>query len=138
MKYLSPQQILFIHDQTVNLTGGALGIRDLGLVESAAYRPQATFDGKDLYKTIFDKAASLLESLLKNHPFIDGNKRTALASAALFLKINDFYLINKHDEEVDFVIKVENQTLTFEQISKWLKVHSREGKVLKSLKDLRN
>ena len=137
MKYLSPQQILFIHDQAVKRTGGPLGIRDVGILESAVYRPQTTFDGKDLYKTVFDKAASLLQSLIKNHPFIDGNKRTALASAGLFLKINGFYLINKHDEEVEFVIKTENQTLTLDQISKWLKTHSKEGRVLKSLKDLR-
>lgn len=106
--------------------GGLPGIRDIGLVESALGRPQATFDGNDLYGSIFDKTAALLQSLLKNHPFADGNKRTALASAGLFLKINGWNLINSHEEEVEFSIKVDNQNLTISQISKWLKDNSKK------------
>jgi len=137
IKYLSVARVLYIHDRAIKKYGGKAGIRDKGLVESAVGRPQATFDGKDLYKSIFDKAAALLQSLLKNHAFVDGNKRTALASAGLFLKINGWNLVNNHMEEVEFTIKVDNQNLSLEEISKWLKDHSREGKLLKSLKDLR-
>src|SRR5688572_20333207 len=81
VKYLSPQQVLAIHDQMIKRFGGSSGIRDVGLLESAVARPKATFDGNDLYPSIFQKAAALLQSLLKNHPFVDGNKRTALTSA---------------------------------------------------------
>lgn len=125
MKYLTPQKVFFIHDQVVKRTEGSHGVRDLGLVESAVYRPQATFDGNDLYKGIFDKAAALLQSLLKNHPFVDGNKRTALTSAGLFLRLNGYKLINAKKEEVEFAIKVDNQHLDIEEISKWLEDHSR-------------
>lgn len=65
MKYLTPQQVLAIHDQMVKRFGGSRGIRDIGLVESAVARPMATFDSVDLYENIFDKAAALLQSLLK-------------------------------------------------------------------------
>lgn len=125
-KYLSVTQVLFIHDRAVKEFGGSFGIRDVGLVESAVARPKATFDKIDLYKSLFGKAAALLQSLLKNHPFVDGNKRTALISAGLFLKINEWNLINNHKEEVEFAVKVDNQNLTLEEISKWLKAHSRK------------
>lgn len=126
MKYLTPQKVLFIHDQVVKRTGGSSGVRDIGLVESAVYRPQASFDAKDLYKTVFDKAAALLQSLLKNHPFIDGNKRTALTSSGLFLRLNGYKLINAKKEEVEFAIRVDNQHLDIEEISKWLKKNSKK------------
>lgn len=104
--------------------GGSHGIRDMGLIQSAVARPQATFGGQYLYKSVFDKATALLQSLLKNHAFVDGNKRTALTSAGLFLWKNEYRLVNNHKEEVEFTVKVDNGNLTVEQISKWLKMHS--------------
>lgn len=127
MKYLTPQQVLLIHDQMLKRFGGSYGVRDISLVESAAGRPQATYDGKDLYENIFDKAASLLQSLLKNHPFVDGNKRTALTSAGIFLKMNGYTLKNYHKEEVEFGVDVDNKHLSLEEISKWLKKHSKKS-----------
>lgn len=124
ISFLTTSQVLFIHDQMVKRFGGSHGIRDMGLVESAVARPQATFGGKYLYFSIFDKAAALLQSLLKNHPFVDGNKRTALTSSGLFLWKNDYKLINNHKEEVEFAVKVDNGNLTVEQISKWLEKHA--------------
>ncbi len=124
MKYLTPQKVLFIHDQVIKRTSGLIGVRDVGLVESAVYRPQASFGGEDLYKSVFDKAAALLQSLLKNHPFLDGNKRTALTSAGIFLRLNGYKLINAKKEEVEFAIKVDNQHLDIEEIRTWLKKHS--------------
>lgn len=121
MKYLTPQQVLAIHDRAVKNFGGSHGVRDITLVESAVARPQATYDGNDLYETIFEKAAALLQSLLKNHPFVDGNKRTALSSAGIFLKINGYKLINTHKEEVEFGVNVDNQHLSLEEIADWLK-----------------
>ncbi|MBI2196174.1 type II toxin-antitoxin system death-on-curing family toxin [Candidatus Daviesbacteria bacterium] len=122
--FLTTQQVLFIHDRAVKRYDGSFGVRDLGLVESAVARPQATFGGEYLYFSIFDKAAALLQSLLKNHPFVDGNKRTALTSAGLFLWKNGYRLTNNHTKEVEFAIRVDNGNLTIEQISKWLKEHS--------------
>ena len=124
--YLSTTQVLAIHDQMVKRFGGSFGVRDLGLVESAVARPEASFDGNDLYETIFDKAAALLQSLLKNHPFVDGNKRTALTSAGIFLKMNGWRLINNHEEEVEFAVSVDNSNLSQEEIARWLKINSEE------------
>ena len=122
--YISITQVLAIHDQMIKRFGGLGGVRDIGLIESAVARPQATFDSQDLYRTLFDKAAALLQSLLKNHPFADGNKRTALTSAGLFLTLNGYRLINSHEEEVDFAIQVDNEHLTLEKISQWLHSNS--------------
>lgn len=122
--FLKIQQVLFIHDLMVKRFGGSFGIRDLGLIESAVARPKATFGGEYLYPSLFDKAAALLQSLLKNHAFVDGNKRTALTSASIFLEKNHYKLINHHKEEVEFAIRVDNGNLTIKQISNWLKEHS--------------
>lgn len=121
MKYLTSQEILAIHDQMIKRFGGSFGIRDIGLMESACARPQASFDGKDLYRTIFEKTAALIHSLLKNHPFVDGNKRTSLSSAGIFLRLNGYKLINSHREEVKFAMSIENENLDFKQIADWFK-----------------
>ena len=77
MNYLTPAQMLFVHARLVTETGGATGLRDLGLLESAITRPQATFQGRDLYPDLFHKAAALMESLI-------GNKRVGVTAAGLF------------------------------------------------------
>jgi death-on-curing protein len=81
-------------------------IRDAGLLESAAFRPQATVFGADAYPAVHDKAAALMESLARNHPLVDGNKRLALASAIVFLGMNGLRLIATNDEAYDFTIHV--------------------------------
>lgn len=134
IRFITIAQVLFIHDQMVKRFGGSLGIRDLGLIESAVARPQVSFGGVDLYVSIFDKAGALLQSLLKNHAFVDGNKRTALTSAGLFLKMNKYNLINYHQEEVEFAVKVDNGNLSVEEIAKWLKKHTKKIKVTGGLR----
>ncbi|MEK7186150.1 MAG: type II toxin-antitoxin system death-on-curing family toxin [Patescibacteria group bacterium] len=126
MKYLTTPQVLAIHDQMVKRFGGSHGVRDLGLIESAVERPRMTFDGKDLYPDIFLKAATLMHSLLKNHAFVDGNKRTAYSSCGIFLKLNGYKLENMHKRSLEFAMNVENNSLELEQISKWLKKHSKK------------
>ena len=84
MNYLTAEQVLFIHARLIVETGGAHDVRELGLLLSAVARPQATFDGQDLYPDLFMKAAALLESLIGNYAFVDGNKRTAITSTGLF------------------------------------------------------
>ncbi len=125
IKFITVPQVLAIHSQLVKRYGGSQGIRDIGLVESSVARAQAGFGGEYLYKNIFDMASALLQSLLKNHPFVDGNKRTALTSAAIFLKLNGYKLINNHKEEVNFALKVDN-SLTIEQISEWLEARCKK------------
>lgn len=137
IKYVSLEEVLAIHDDLIEQYGGSFGVRDLGLIQSAIARPQATFGGYDLYKTVFDKVAAFFHSLIFNHAFADGNKRTAITTAARFLYINGYELVASKNEFVKFPLNVENNHLTLKKIAAWLKQHSREGKILKSLKDLR-
>jgi len=121
--FLTLEQILTIHTDQIERYGGSHGLRDLGLLESAVFRPASSFGGEDLYPTIFDKAAALTHSLLLNHPFVDGNKRTAIASMILFLEINRQKFFFSEKEIIEFALWVENKKPTLEQIAGWLEKH---------------
>jgi death on curing protein len=121
VKYLSSEQVLFIHSRIIDATGGAHGIRDIGLLQSAVARPRATFQGKDLYRDVFSKAAALMESISQNHAFIDGNKRTAISSAAIFLQLNGYNLEADQKEVVIFAVSVATGKSRFEEIMEWLR-----------------
>ena len=123
MKYLSPEQVLFIHSRIIDATGGAHGLRDIGLLQSAVSRPRATFKGKDLYKDVFHKAAALMQSLAVNHPFIDGNKRTAITSTAVFLTLNGRVLEATQGELVAFAVAAA-VGLPFHDIVAWFREHT--------------
>ena len=124
MKYLTEEQVLFIHSRLIDETGGSHGIRDVGLLQSAVSRPKATFGGKDLYPDIFYKAAAFMESLIKNHPFIDGNKRTAITSAGIFLQRNGYILETAQRELEQFTLSVATGKASFEDTVKWLRKYS--------------
>lgn len=121
---LSIEQVLFIHDTLINTTGGAHGVRDLSLLVAAVRRPQAGLADRALYPTVHEKAAALLQSLIMNHPFIDGNKRTGITAAAVFLEMNDVYLTASSNELEDFAIHVATQSLSVADIVVWLRQHS--------------
>jgi death-on-curing protein len=123
VKYLSPEQVLFIHSRIIDATGGAHGLRDIGLLQSAVSRPRATFNGKDLYKDLFHKAAAVMQSLAVDHPFIDGNKRTAITSAAVFLTLNGRVLEATRGELVAFAVAVA-VGLPFHDIAAWFRGHT--------------
>lgn len=125
MKYLTVEEVIVIHDRYVKQFGGSPGIRDQDLLESAVFRCQAGFGGEELYKTSFDKAAALFHGILFNHPFVDGNKRTALFSASRFLYINGRELNMTNKEAESFPIFVEETRPQISDISSWLHSHSR-------------
>ena len=127
MRYLSPEQVLFIPARLIAETGGEHGIRDLGLLQSAVSRPQAVFEGNELYPDIHQKAAALLESLINNHPFVDGNKRTGITAAAMFLKINNYSITALNQEVETFVLSIASGEQTVESITEWLKTHSKSN-----------
>lgn len=127
MRYLTAEQVLFIHARLIAETGGEHGVRDLGLLQSAVSRPQASFEGQDLYPDVYHKAAALLESLINNHPFVDGNKRTGFTSAAMFLKINGFSLVASNQEVESFVLSIASGERSIETITDWLKTHSKKS-----------
>src|SRR3990172_6365399 len=124
MKYLTPEQVLFIHYRLMEETGGAHGIRDLTLLESALARPMAAFGNSDLYKDPFIKAASLMQSIIKNHPFVDGNKRTAITAASILLQRNNYTLTASNKELEQFTLKVASTNTEIGKIAGWFKKHS--------------
>lgn len=124
MKYLSAEQVLFIHSRLIDTTGGSHGVRDTGLLQSAVERPKATFEGKDLYEDVFHKAAALMESLTNNHPFIDGNKRTAITSSALFLQFNGYLLNTSQNKLEKFTLQMATHKASFQDAVEWFKKNS--------------
>ena len=128
MRYLTPEQVLFIHARLIVETGGEHDIRDLELLQSAVSRPQAVFDGKELYPNIHTKAAALLESLINNHPFVDGNKRTGITAAAMFLQINNYSLTVSNQELESFVLSIASGEQTIDSIMEWLKLNTFSSK----------
>lgn len=106
-------------------TGGSPGLRDEGLLRSALARPQASFGGHDLYPTVFEKAAALLESLVRNHPFLDGNKRMAWECFDLFLEVNGRRITASHDQSFKIMMQIIERQLTVQDIAEWLANHTR-------------
>ena len=120
MKYLTAEQILFIHARLVDETGGSHDVRDLSMLLSAIGRPQSTDGSQDLYPDLFHKAAVLMDSLIRNHPFLDGNKRTGIAAAGIFFQINGYQFHVSNKELVTFTLEVAESRYTLEEIASWL------------------
>ena len=126
MFYLEIDEILAIHDKVIEVSGGRPGILDFTLLHSATERPKATFGGKDLYVGVYNKATALILSLIQNHPFSDGNKRTGFVGTARFLYINGYDLSFTQAEAINFVQNVQGKKYKFQKISAWLKKHSKK------------
>jgi len=114
-----------VHKLLIDTFGGSHGIRDLSALLSALARPFQTFDNKELYPTSIDKAASLLESVVSNHPFIDGNKRTAYILARLFLLQNGMDIKASQQDKYEFVMSIASGKMRFEEIVSWIEKHSK-------------
>lgn len=115
---------IHIHEVLIDKFGGQKGVRDLGLLDLAISRPFQTFDQKELYKDIIEKAAALIESLLINHPFLDGNKRIGYVLMRLLLLEHNLDILATSNEKYDFVIKIATGHSDFESIIDWLKSHT--------------
>lgn len=114
-------EVIAIHDILVESFGGSKGIRDKGLLEAALARPYQTFDGIDLYPQPVDKAAALFESIISNHPFIDGNKRTAYVLLKMILWEYQLDILADEDEKYNFVVAAAHREIRFDQIRDWLR-----------------
>jgi death-on-curing protein len=120
--YLTALEIVAIHDALIEVFGGTFGIRDLGALQGAVYRPQSGY-----YQDRIDEAAALWESLILNHPFLDGNKRTAVAAADIHLRLNGFVLDVPSAEAADFVEELFRQSeMRISRIEPWLRARVRE------------
>jgi death-on-curing protein len=125
VKYLYPKQVLYLYQQIIQQSGGTVALRDEGLLESAVYRPQASFGGQDLYPDLFSKAGALGHSIVLNHPFVDGNKRVGFEAMRLMLRLNGYDLHASLEAKFDFVMEIAKGKLTEQAIADWLKRHSR-------------
>jgi death-on-curing protein len=114
--FLSFEDVILIHKNQIENYGGTIEIRDIGLLESAINQPMTTFDSISLHPTIFDKAAAYLYYLCKNHPFLDGNKRVALAASLVFLDLNGYDILDPNETLYDFVIGVAEGKFKIEDI----------------------
>jgi death-on-curing protein len=118
---ISVEQAIEIHEIVVKAFGGSMGVRDLGALESALARPFQTFGDEDLYPDFFTKAAAIAESIIINHPFIDGNKRTGYVLMEAILRLGNLKITATNDDLYNFVISISTGEKKFEEIVEWLK-----------------
>ncbi|MEH1768000.1 type II toxin-antitoxin system death-on-curing family toxin [Nostoc sp.] len=122
-KFLTISQVLDIHQRQIQRFGGTAGVRDEGLLDSALAQPQATFGGELLHPTIHEQAAGYLYHLAMNHPFLDGNKRTAFAVMLTFLNLNGYTLNLSQEQAYNLVIQVVQKEISKEELSAFLEPH---------------
>lgn len=125
-RFLSTVEVLRLHDLEILAAGGSSGLRDIKALESAVGAPQASFNGNFLMD-VFEMAATYLNSIVFNHPFIDGNKRTGLAASLTFLYINGFEITESYDEELaDKTIDLIEKKISKSDIVEYFRTHSIE------------
>lgn len=122
--FLTLDEVLSLHAEQIRLFGGSSGIRDLGLLESAMGTVEATFDGAFLHETLFAMAAAYLHGICRNHPFLDGNKRTAVAAALTFLEMNAVEVDANEDAFYDLVIGVAEGHASKAAVAVFLEKHA--------------
>jgi death-on-curing protein len=124
IEYLNLEDVLRLHGEAIRKHGGSSGVRDLGLIDSAASQPQATFAGHELYPSLPEKAAALGFSLIANHGFIDGNKRVGLAAMDVFLRMNGQKIVASADDLERAILDVASGRSTREQLAAWIEANS--------------
>ena len=120
---LSKHQILLIHDQLIAETGGSSGLRDEGMLDSALNAPFQTFGGVDVYPSLQQKAARLCFGLVKNHPFVDGNKRIGVHAMLVFLVLNGIELHHSQTELSDVILQLAAGEIEATDLLRWILAH---------------
>jgi death on curing protein len=120
MRFLTLIEVLELHCRVIRQSGGAFGIRDMGLLESAIAQPKMTFGGEELYPSLLEKSAALGFSIIMNHPFVDGNKRIGHAAAETFLILNGMEINASVDEQERVVLAIASGELGREAFVEWL------------------
>ncbi len=123
MRYLTLEEVLDLHRWALQAFGGQDGLRDRGLLESALATPQMTFGGVDLHSTLVEKAAALAFSIVKNHAFVDGNKRVGFWAMDTFLRLNGQCVVCDTEAGVETFLAVAAGSMTREQLTGWLASH---------------
>lgn len=128
MNFITIEQLLMLHAAALELFGGGEGIRDIGRLDAAlATQTQEVF-GEELYPTLFLKAAALLRGIVGDHPFADGNKRTAMLVGITLIEINGHLFSAQKGEIEDFAVRVAVEHLSVEDIAVWLEQHSKASR----------
>lgn len=122
---LSKEQVLMLHEQLIQVTGGGTGIRDEGMLDSALSNPFQSFGGKELYPSIQAKAAQLCFGLVKNHAMLDGNKRLGTHVMLVFLALNGYELSYSQQELSDTILALASGKLEAEDVQKWIVEHQK-------------
>jgi death-on-curing protein len=125
---LTLDEVIAIHADQIERYGGSPGIRDRGLLESALAMPEAAFSGNELHATVFEKAAAYLFHVVKNHPFVDGNKRTGLALGLAFLAMNHVFIKATDDELVELVLGVAGNRRSKADVAVFFRTHRRTSR----------
>ena len=123
MIVLSKEQILVLHEQLIEATGGSSGLKDEGLLESALASPFQSFDGKDLFPSVYQKAARLGFGLASNHAFIDGNKRIGAHAMLVFLLINGVEIEYSQEELINLFLGIANGEKDYPDVLNWIVSH---------------
>lgn len=123
MRYVTLGEVLHLYQWIMERSGGAAGIFDIAALESAVAQPRMTFGGKELYPTLIEKAAALGYSLVMNHPFLDGNKRTGHAATEVFLVLNGFEIRADVAEQEQVVLRMAAGEIGREEFTIWLRGH---------------
>lgn len=117
--FLTIEEVIAIHDDQIEQFGGSYGLRDMGALESALFRPQMGY-----YNSLNEEAAALMESLAMNHPFIDGNKRVAFFATAAFLRLNGWFIDCDSREAYAFFMRLfDTNSFRFAELKVWLEEH---------------
>ena len=123
MKLLKLEQILILHNRIIEQSGGSIGIRDKGILESALAQPYMSYGGEELYPTLIEKVAALGFSLINNHPFVDGNKRIGHAAIEVTLLMNDYEIQADVDTQEAIILAVAASKMSRESFLGWLQNH---------------
>lgn len=123
IRFLLVDEILATHERLINEHGGSHGVRDHGLLESALAAPESGFGDSYFHEDIFEMAAAYAFHIIKNHPFIDGNKRTGTAAFLIFLDYNGIEVELDDDALIDLALKVATSAMDKKQIAAFLKKH---------------
>ena len=125
MRRLSKRQVLLLHEQLLSQTGGLPGLREEGLLDSALSAPFQSFEEVEAYPSLPQKAARLCYGLVKNHPFVDGNKRIGAHAMSVFLAVNGSELVYTQEELSGIILAVAAGEKTYEDLLRWLIDHQK-------------
>lgn len=120
MIIINEEVAISLHLEMAKVTGGDVGVRDAGLLDSALNAPYQSFGGEDLYKTVEEKAARLGFSLIANHPFVDGNKRIGIYIMLVFLEVNGVELDPSDDEVIRVALAVASSEMSYDELHRWI------------------